>query len=60
MFKTAFLYLFIMQFSLPNIHAFPLRGFVAPGKLSSGQFSAENGRQPRQVAEGRMRSKAFP
>ena len=23
------------------------RGFGAPGKLSSGQFSAENGRQPR-------------
>ena len=22
-------------------------GFVAPGKLSSGQFSAKNGRQPR-------------
>jgi len=24
-----------------------VRGFGAPGKLSSGQFSAENGRQPR-------------
>ena len=25
-------------------------GFGAPGKLSGGQFSAENGRQPRRVA----------
>ena len=25
-------------------------GFGAPGKLSGGQFSAENGRQPRGVA----------
>ena len=25
----------------------PERGFGAPGKLSGGQFSAENGRQPR-------------
>ena len=27
-------------------------GFVAPGKLSSGQFSAENGRQPRTMKAG--------
>ena len=28
-------------------------GFVAPGKLSSGQFSAENGRQPRTMKAGK-------
>jgi len=38
-------------FGAPGKIAFPLRGFGAPGKLSSGQFSAENGRQPRQVAQ---------
>jgi hypothetical protein len=27
------------------------KGFGAPGKLSSGQFSAENGRKPRKIGK---------
>ena len=37
-----------------GIFAAAASGFGAPGKLSSGQFSAENGRQPRKMKAAKM------